>query len=364
MKSSEGASSTIIDGGSKAPAVYFKTAETSAATISGFTIQNGGNNPADGTVGGIYLYLSTPTISNNVITHSRCWDINSLNSAPLIQNNTISATQDADGGCSSPLSPPQPTHPHPPPPPPSPPLPSPPLPPPSLPPPLPLFSPPSSPPSPLPLLSHFPPSPPLPPSPPSPPSPPPPPTILPPPLPPPLLPPLSPPSPPTPLSLPLLSPPFLLPLPPSSSLPPPPPLTVNGRSAGAGNTIHLGINGAAVNLTTDATGSSTYTIATLLPDSYPVNAGSAATSDLLASSASLTQVVTAIPTSISLAASPNPGNLNQSVTMTATVSSQSTEVGNGNVTFYDGATCLAYPRSRHPERQASRQALPPSESIT
>lgn len=100
VKSSEGASSTIIDGGSKAPAVYFKTAETSAATISGFTIQNGGNNPADGTVGGIYLYLSTPTISNNVITHSRCWDINSLNSAPLIQNNTISATQDADGGCS------------------------------------------------------------------------------------------------------------------------------------------------------------------------------------------------------------------------------------------------------------------------
>jgi hypothetical protein len=117
-------------------------------------------------------------------------------------------------------------------------------------------------------------------------------------------------------------------------------LTVNGRSAGAGSTIHLGINGSVINLTTDAAGSSTYTIATLLPNSYPVTADSTATSDLLASSASMTQVITAAPTTISLAATPNPGNLNQSVTMTATVSSQSTPVGNGNVTFYDGATSL------------------------
>jgi hypothetical protein len=117
-------------------------------------------------------------------------------------------------------------------------------------------------------------------------------------------------------------------------------LTLNGRPAGAGNTLHLGINGQSINLTTDAAGSTTYSISTLQPNSYPVTASFTATSDFLASTASLTQVITAAPTSISLAAAPNPGDLNQQVTLTATVASQSTAVGNGDVTFYDGSAAL------------------------
>jgi len=119
-------------------------------------------------------------------------------------------------------------------------------------------------------------------------------------------------------------------------------LTVNGQSAGAGNSIQLSINGQSIGLATDATGSATYSIGTLLPNSYPVTASSAATNNLLASSASLTEVITAALTSISLTATPNPGDLNQPVALTATVSSQtaSTQVASGNVTFYDGSTSL------------------------
>jgi len=120
-------------------------------------------------------------------------------------------------------------------------------------------------------------------------------------------------------------------------------LTVNGQSAGAGNTIQLSVNGHAISLTTDATGSATYAIATLTPNSYPVSANFAATNNLLASSASLTEVITAAPTSTSLTAAPNPADLNQQVTITAAVSSPaaSAPAVSGSVTFYDGSTSLA-----------------------
>jgi hypothetical protein len=119
-------------------------------------------------------------------------------------------------------------------------------------------------------------------------------------------------------------------------------LTVSGQSAGAGNTILLSINGQIIGLTTDATGSATYAIGTLVPNSYPVTASFAATNNLLASSASLTEFITAAPTSIRLTGTSNPGDLNQPVTMVAAVSTQttSTQVGSGNVTFYDGSTSL------------------------
>jgi hypothetical protein len=121
-------------------------------------------------------------------------------------------------------------------------------------------------------------------------------------------------------------------------------LTVNGQSAAAGDALRLSIvNGQTIDLSTDATGSATYSIATLLPGSYPVTASFAGTSDLLASSASLTEVITAIPTTIAVAGAPNPGDLNQPVTLTATVvSSQATSAqgGSGNVTFHDGPTLL------------------------
>jgi parallel beta-helix repeat protein len=98
-----GASTTILDGSSAGAAVSFKTGETSSSTISGFTIQHGGSFSHSGIpnfVGSIYLESTAPTILNNVITLSNCWGIASYYSAPLIQNNTISATQDPHGSCS------------------------------------------------------------------------------------------------------------------------------------------------------------------------------------------------------------------------------------------------------------------------
>ena len=97
VTSSGGAAATIIDGGSNGPAVTFKSGETAAAVISGFTIQHGGSFTAG--LGSVYIYNSTPTILNNTITLGNCWNIDSSYSAPLIQNNTISATQDPNGGC-------------------------------------------------------------------------------------------------------------------------------------------------------------------------------------------------------------------------------------------------------------------------
>lgn len=53
-------------------------------------------------------------------------------------------------------------------------------------------------------------------------------------------------------------------------------------------------------------------------------------------------LVNPAPTAISLTGAPNPGNLNQPVIFTGTVSSQATlaQVGNGSVSFYDGPTLL------------------------
>jgi hypothetical protein len=120
-------------------------------------------------------------------------------------------------------------------------------------------------------------------------------------------------------------------------------LTINGQPAGAGNTIQLVILGQLTNITTDATGSATYSIGTLPAGSHPVSAIFwPTTSNLLSSSASLTEVITAASTSTSLTAAPNPGDLNQPVTITATVSSPPTLtlVGSGSVAFYDGSALL------------------------
>jgi len=113
-------------------------------------------------------------------------------------------------------------------------------------------------------------------------------------------------------------------------------LTANGQPAPAGNTIVFTLNGQIINLFTDATGTAAYTLNTLTPGSYPVTATYAATASLKASSASLTEVITAIPTITSLTVSPNPAYFSQLVTMVATVSGAPT----GTVTFSDGATPL------------------------
>lgn len=117
---------------------------------------------------------------------------------------------------------------------------------------------------------------------------------------------------------------------------------VNGQSAGAGKSVAVSVNGQVINLTTDATGSAIYSISTLTPGSYLVNASFAATSSLLAYSAALTEVITAVPTNTSIIVTPNPAYFGQQVTMVATVSSQtmSTQVSSGSMTFFDGSTLL------------------------
>ena len=105
VTSSGGAAATIIDGGSNGPAVTFKSGETAAAVISGFTIQHGGElgwvtTIGDYGIGNIYVLNSSPTILNNTITLGNCWGIETSWSAATIENNTISQTQDPDGDCS------------------------------------------------------------------------------------------------------------------------------------------------------------------------------------------------------------------------------------------------------------------------
>jgi hypothetical protein len=122
-------------------------------------------------------------------------------------------------------------------------------------------------------------------------------------------------------------------------------LTVNGQPAGAGDTVLLAVNGQSANLTTNAAGSATYVVpAALAPGSYPVTATFAGSNSLQGSTAALTEVITATATSTSITAAPNPGDVNQPVTLTATVSSQPLAAAmlnaSGSVSFYDGATLL------------------------
>lgn len=101
VTSSGGAASTIIDGGATAPAVQFVTGETRSSVLSGFTVQHGGTlNNSFQMNGGIYLYGSSPTIQNNTLTQNNCWTIYANLSAPLIQNNVISATEAPYQSCS------------------------------------------------------------------------------------------------------------------------------------------------------------------------------------------------------------------------------------------------------------------------
>jgi hypothetical protein len=104
VTSSGGAAVTIIDGGSKNPAVIFQTSEPRTSVLSNMTIQHGGSFTSSsltntGPTGGIYISGSSPTILNNTITQNTCWDIEMQQAAPLIQGNEISATQDPNGQC-------------------------------------------------------------------------------------------------------------------------------------------------------------------------------------------------------------------------------------------------------------------------
>lgn len=121
-------------------------------------------------------------------------------------------------------------------------------------------------------------------------------------------------------------------------------LTMNGQAAPAGNTIGLlvGPNNP-IHLTTDSTGSASYTISTLVAGSYLVTASFAGVSGLSPSSASLIETVTAsniVPTATSLSASPNPANQGQAITLSASVAASASAVSSGTVSFYDGSVLL------------------------
>jgi len=93
VKSSKGASVTIVDGGSIAPVVTFNTSETSSSTVSGFTLQHGTSTPNSLYMGGgVFVYFSTPTIKSNIIQYNTSCGgagIGVYYGSPLIQGNTI-----------------------------------------------------------------------------------------------------------------------------------------------------------------------------------------------------------------------------------------------------------------------------------
>jgi hypothetical protein len=109
VTSSGGAASTIIDGNATPglAVVSFGNNETRSSVLSNLTIRNGG--PVTfGSVftsdagGGIYIYFSSPTILNNIITANECDGISANPGSPLIQGNTISATSFANNAYCAP----------------------------------------------------------------------------------------------------------------------------------------------------------------------------------------------------------------------------------------------------------------------
>ena len=82
---------TIIDGMYSGSVVTFKSGETRAATLTGFTIRNG---QASFSGAGVYIANSSPTIRSNVITGNRgCTGVGvySYFSSPRIEGNSITA---------------------------------------------------------------------------------------------------------------------------------------------------------------------------------------------------------------------------------------------------------------------------------
>lgn len=102
VTSSGGPQSTIIDGGHNGSVVTFNTGEASTSVLNGFTIQNGFATNTFDEGGGLFIYETSPTITNNIITNNQACSAAGLaidyGASPLIQGNTI--TQNNQGGCS------------------------------------------------------------------------------------------------------------------------------------------------------------------------------------------------------------------------------------------------------------------------
>ena len=97
VTSEEGPARTIIDARGAGSVVTFRSRETRASVLSGFTIRGGGNTS---TGGGIAIGSSSPTIDGNIVTENQSCSgvgIYSTFGSPLIRNNKI--TRNSIHGC-------------------------------------------------------------------------------------------------------------------------------------------------------------------------------------------------------------------------------------------------------------------------
>lgn len=108
VTSSDGPAVTIVDGGAKGPVATFQSGEGTDSVLNGFTLQNGvppQTFPFTGTEGGgVLISLSSPTITNNVITgnHAICGiGMEIRGGSAVVRGNTITGNTQAfgDGGC-------------------------------------------------------------------------------------------------------------------------------------------------------------------------------------------------------------------------------------------------------------------------
>jgi hypothetical protein len=106
VTSESGPQGTIIDGRSANPVVIFTSGEGRDSVLNGFTLQNGRadlDHQAFGQGGGIRADLSSPTITNNVITNNKACDGGGIfigSGSPLIQLNTITSNSAGTNACS------------------------------------------------------------------------------------------------------------------------------------------------------------------------------------------------------------------------------------------------------------------------
>ncbi|HET9791970.1 MAG TPA: right-handed parallel beta-helix repeat-containing protein [Candidatus Angelobacter sp.] len=106
VTSSGGPAVTIVDGNAKAPVAIFNTNEGPNSVLNGFTLQNGlatGALPEGNFGGGIFIFFSSPTITNNLITgnHATCGlGITIEGGSAVIRGNTITGNNlTASSGC-------------------------------------------------------------------------------------------------------------------------------------------------------------------------------------------------------------------------------------------------------------------------
>lgn len=99
VTSSDGPSTTIIDGNHNGTVATFNQSETAAAILSGFTIRNGFKDGGSG--GGILIQAASPTIKNNIITGNHAASgigIYVYDGSPTIKNNTITYNDNTGAG--------------------------------------------------------------------------------------------------------------------------------------------------------------------------------------------------------------------------------------------------------------------------